>query len=112
MCGHHFLGNRRQFSSQRSVHNVVNLGGVVKTLRRGNSLSIVFLVRLGPLGTRPKDKRDKMAILLWKNRKRPVCPRNGVLVCPRTVPVCPAHRPAQTVYVDWLFLADSMAKFP
>ena len=34
LCGHHFPGNCRHLSSQRRVHSVVNLGGVVKTLRR------------------------------------------------------------------------------
>ena len=38
LCRHHFPGNYRHFSSQRRVHGVVNLGGVVKTLRRSNSL--------------------------------------------------------------------------
>ena len=39
--GHHFPGNYRHLSSQRKVHGVLNLGGVVKTLRRSNS---VFLL--------------------------------------------------------------------
>ena len=38
LCGHQFPGNYRHFSSQRRVHTVLNLGGVVKTLRRSNSL--------------------------------------------------------------------------
>ena len=38
LCGHHFPGNYRHFSSQRRVHGVVNLGGVVKTLWRSKSL--------------------------------------------------------------------------
>ena len=33
LCGHHSPGNYRHFSSQRSAHGAVNLGGVVKTLR-------------------------------------------------------------------------------
>ena len=40
------------FSAQRGVHSIVNMGGVVKTLRRSNSLSIVFLVRWGPMGSK------------------------------------------------------------
>ena len=38
-CRHHFPGNCRHLSPQSGVHGVVNLGGVVKTLRRSNSLS-------------------------------------------------------------------------
>ena len=34
---------------QRGVRSVVNLGAVVKTLRRGHSLSRSVLVLLGPL---------------------------------------------------------------
>ena len=41
LCGHHFPGNYRHFSSQRRAHGVVNLGGVVKTLRRSNSLFFI-----------------------------------------------------------------------
>ena len=41
LCGHHFPGNYRNFSSQRSVRGVVNMGGVVKTLRRSNSLFLL-----------------------------------------------------------------------
>ena len=41
LCGHHFPGNFRHFSSPRRVHGVVNLGGVVKTLRRSNSLFLL-----------------------------------------------------------------------
>ena len=54
LCGHHFPGNYRHFPSQRRVHSVVNLGGVVKTLRRSNftifAIVVAFLVRKGPLG--------------------------------------------------------------
>ena len=38
LCRHDFPGNYRHFSSSRRVHGVVNLGGVVKTLLRSNSL--------------------------------------------------------------------------
>ena len=38
LCGHHLPGNYRHFSSQRRVHGVVELGGVVKTPRSSNSL--------------------------------------------------------------------------
>ena len=41
LCGHRFPGNYRHFSSQRRVHGVLNLGGVVKTLRRSNSLFLL-----------------------------------------------------------------------
>ena len=40
LCGHHYPGNYMHFSSQRRVHSVVNMGGVVKKkLRCSNSLS-------------------------------------------------------------------------
>ena len=38
-CGHHFPGNYIHLSSQGRVHSIVNMGGVVKTLRHGNSLA-------------------------------------------------------------------------
>ena len=38
LCGHHLPGNYRHFPSPRRVRVVVNLGGVVKTLRHSNSL--------------------------------------------------------------------------
>ena len=38
LCGHQFPGNYRHFSSQGRVRGVLNLGGVVKTVRRSNSL--------------------------------------------------------------------------
>ena len=54
LCGHHFAGNYRHVSFQGRVRGVVNMGGVVTTLRRSNSLFfalvVVFLVRKGPLG--------------------------------------------------------------
>ena len=54
LCGHQFPGNYRHFPSPRRVCGVVNLGGVVKTLRRSNftifAIAVVFLVRKGPLG--------------------------------------------------------------
>ena len=54
LCGHDFPGNYRHFSSPRRVHGVVNLGGVVKTLRRSKftifAIVVVFLVWKGPLG--------------------------------------------------------------
>ena len=54
LCGHDFPGNYRHFSSPRRVDGVVNLGGIVKTLRRSKftifAIVVVFLVRKGPLG--------------------------------------------------------------
>ena len=41
LCGHHFPGNYRHFCSQRRARGVLNLGGVVKTLRRSNSLYLL-----------------------------------------------------------------------
>ena len=41
LCGHQFPGNYRHFSSQGRVRGVPNLGGVVKTLRRSNSLFLL-----------------------------------------------------------------------
>ena len=55
LCGHHLPGNYRHVSSQGRVCGVVNMEGVVKTLRRSNLLFlfivVVLLVRKGPLGT-------------------------------------------------------------
>ena len=51
MCGHHYPGNCRHFSSQRSVHSVVNLGGIVKTPRRSNSLSRSVFSTAGSFGS-------------------------------------------------------------
>ena len=42
--GHHFPWFYKELSSHKKVHTVVNVGGVVKTLRRGNSLSRCALV--------------------------------------------------------------------
>ena len=54
LCRHHFPGNYRHFSSRRRICGVVNMGGVVKTLRRSKftilAIVVVFLVRKGPLG--------------------------------------------------------------
>ena len=41
LWGRHFPVNYRHLSSPRRVHGVVNLGGVVKTLRRSNSLFLL-----------------------------------------------------------------------
>ena len=41
LCGMHFPENYRHFSSQRRVRGVGNMGGVVKTLRRSNSLFLL-----------------------------------------------------------------------
>ena len=55
LCGHHFPGNYRPFPAPRRVRVVVNLGGVVKTLRRSNltifAVVAAFSVWKGPLGT-------------------------------------------------------------
>ena len=67
----------------------------------------------GQTPTRPRDKRDKMANLLWnqteKDRFVPGTGRNlsrgGVPFVPGTVRVCPGRRPAQNVYVYWFFFA-------
>ena len=50
MYGRHFPGNYRHFSSRRGVHDIVNLGGVVKTLRRSNSLSRSVFSTAGSFG--------------------------------------------------------------
>ena len=50
MCGRHFPGNCRHLSPHRGVHGVVNLGGVVKTLRRSNSLSRTVFSTAGSFG--------------------------------------------------------------
>ena len=54
MCGRHFPGNCRHLSPQRGVHGVVNLGGVVKTLRRSNSLSRTVFSTAGSFGLRSR----------------------------------------------------------
>ena len=41
LCGHQFPGNYRHRPSPGRVRGVVNLGGVVKTLRRSNSLFLL-----------------------------------------------------------------------
>ena len=44
----------------------------------------------GRTPTRPRDKRDKMAFLLWElNRERPVCPGDGSRFVPGRGPICP-----------------------
>ena len=50
VCGHTFPGNYRHLSPQRGVHGIVNLGGVVKTLRRSNSLSRTVFSTAGSFG--------------------------------------------------------------
>ena len=65
----------------------------------------------GRTPTRPRDKRDKMAILLWNSTEKgrfvpgtgPILSRGGVPFVPGTVPVCPGHRPAENVYAYWFF---------
>ena len=55
----------------------------------------------GQTGTRPRDKRDKMATLLWNlTGNGRFVPRTGPSLClgrvpfvPGKVPVCPGHRP-------------------
>ena len=59
------------FCSQRGVHSVVNLGGLVKTLRSSNLLSRHVLVRLGPLGS-------DQAIRLFKSQSHHIA-RFGAL---------------------------------
>ena len=50
VCGHLFPGNCKHLSPQRGVHGVVNLGGIVKTLRRSNSLSRSVFSTAGSFG--------------------------------------------------------------
>ena len=65
----------------------------------------------GRTPTRPRDKRDKMAILLCNETEKgrfvpgtgPILSRGGVPFVPGTVPVCPGHCPAQNIYVYWVF---------
>ena len=61
MCGHHFPGNYRHFSSRKGVHGVVNLGGIVKTLRRSNSLSRSVFSTAGSFGLRSGPLHSKHA---------------------------------------------------
>ena len=48
--GHHFPWFFRHLSSQRRVHNVVKMAGVVKTLRHSHSLTRSVFSTAGPLG--------------------------------------------------------------
>ena len=58
----------------------------------------------GRTPTRPRDKRDKIAALLWiRPGTGPILSRGGVPFVPGTVPVCPGHRPAENVYGYWFF---------
>ena len=50
LCSHNFPGFCRHFSPERGVHAVVNMGGVVKTLRRSNSLSRSVFSTAGSFG--------------------------------------------------------------
>ena len=63
-------------------------------------------------GTRPREKRDKMTILLWNSAENgqfvpgtgPGLSEGRVLFVPGTVPVCPGHRPAQRIInVYWFY---------
>ena len=71
----------------------------------------------GRTPTRPRDKRDKMAILLWNSTEKgrcvprtgPILSRGGVPFVPGTVPVCPGHRPAENVYVYWFFSCPNVS---
>ena len=58
--------------------------------------------------TRPRDKRDKMAILLWNSTENGwFVPGTGPMdrswFVTGTGPVCPEHRPARNGYVYWFF---------
>ena len=79
------------------------------------NIFLTALVRQSSQGrtpTHPRDKRDKIALLLWNLTEKgrfvpgtgPNLSRGGVPFVPGTVPVCPGHRPAQNVYVYWFFL--------
>ena len=89
--------------------------GAKKTINRKHiNIFLTALVGQSSQGrtpTRPRDKRDKMAILLWNSTGKgrfvpgtgPDLSREGVRFVPRMVPVCPGHRPAQNVHVYWFF---------
>ena len=78
---------------------------------------IIFLTALvgqssqGQTPTRPRDKRDKIAILLWNSTEKgrfvpgtgPILSQGGVPFVPGTVPVRPGDRSAENVYVYWFF---------
>ena len=57
MCRHHFPGNCRHLA----LHGVVNLGGVVKTLRRSNSLSRSVFSTAGSFGQEEEEEQGLMA---------------------------------------------------
>ena len=68
----------------------------------------------GRTPTRPRDKRDKMAILLWISTENgrfvpgtgPGLSQGRVPFVPGTVPVCPEHRPAQRGLCLLFFLPE------
>ena len=64
--------------------------------------------------TRPRDRWDKMAMLLWNSTENgrfvpgtgPNLSQGGVPFVPGTVSVCPGHRPAQLIYIIGFFLPE------
>ena len=104
----------------------VNLLGGEKKPRNTKHINI-FLKGLagqssrGQTGTRPRDKRDKMSILLWNSTENgrfvpamgPNMSQGWVAFVPGTVryPVRPEHRPAQTIIFLFVFLPDSSREY-
>ena len=72
----------------------------------------------GRTPTRPRNKRDKIAILLWNSTEKgrfvpgtgPILSRGAVPFVPGTVPVCPGDRPAENIYVYWFFSCPTPPK--
>ena len=74
----------------------------------------IFLMALagqssqGRTPTRPRDKRDKMAILLWNSTGNGrFVSGTGPGLSQGRVPFVPDTVPAQNVYVHWFFLSRS-----
>ena len=108
---------RLAWSAQRVLSecfSAKNLGAKKPINRKHINIFLTALVGQSSQGrtpTRPRDKRDKMAILQWNSTEKgrfvpgtgPILSRGGVPSVPGTVPVCPGHRPAENVYVYWFF---------
>ena len=97
------------------MRQFTNLGRKKKPINRKHiNIFLTALVGQSSQGrtpTRPRDKRDKMAILLWNSTEKgrfvpgtgPILSRGGVPFVPGTVPFCPRQRPAENVHVYWFF---------
>ena len=99
------------------------IGGGKKLINRKHIN--VFLTALagqssqGRTPTHPRDKRDKMEVLLWKQTGNgrfvpgtgPNSSQGGVPFVPGTLPVCPRHlRPKMFMLIGFFFLPEQKLK--